>query len=173
MSLSQYLKTQISQAYDSLDIQLDKLAAHIQANGLDEAVALQWRLAPDMMNFTQQIQRVSDFSVMGHARLSGQDAPTFPDEETTLDALRSRLAQARAFIDAVPAEALDADPEGLVSFPAGAFGEMSWPRAVYAQRFLIANVLFHTSMAYAILRSIGVPLGKPDALGFRSAPSSP
>lgn len=43
----------------------------------------------------------------------------------------------------------------------------------YLTHFALPNFYFHVSIAYAILRANGVPLGKMDYLGNRPAPAQP
>jgi hypothetical protein len=43
---------------------------------------------------------------------------------------------------------------------------MTLPRGVYALNAVIPNIGFHASMTYAILRNLGVPLGKRDFMGL-------
>ena len=72
---------------------------------------------------------------------------------------------AREAIWALDPAALDADPEGTITFPAGAIGDLTLPRGRYLQNFVLANTQFHAATAYNILRNIGVPLGKADMMG--------
>tara|TARA_R110000744_G_scaffold36034_3_gene83182 strand:+ start:63750 stop:64283 length:534 start_codon:yes stop_codon:yes gene_type:complete len=162
--LSSIAKTQLDQTYRALDGILAKAAAHAAEHKVDEAVYLDWRLTPDMFALKRQVQLVSDFSVRGLSRLAGQDPVSIPDTEASFDDLRARLAAARAAVWALPAAALDADPSGEISFPAGPGKEMTLPRHAFVQNYVLANVLFHASMVYALVRNMGVPVGKRDFL---------
>ncbi|WP_417482805.1 DUF1993 family protein [Maricaulis sp.] len=164
ISMSAIARTQLDQTYRALDGILAKAAEHAAGHKVDEAIYLDWRLTPDMFALKRQVQLVSDFSVRGLSRLAGQEPASLADTETSFADLRARLAAARAAIWALPVAAIDADPMGEISFPAGPGKEMTLPRQAYVQNFMLANVLFHASMVYAILRSIGVPVGKRDFL---------
>ena len=72
---------------------LDKSLAHAKANGIDPATLVEARLAPDMLTLAGQIQRASDASKLGMARIAGITAPSFPDEEKTWDDLVARIAR--------------------------------------------------------------------------------
>lgn len=166
ITLSRLSKTQLDQAYRAVTIMLDKGEAHAREAGVDESVYLGWRLAADMFPLVKQVQLVSDFSVRGMSRLAGVDPVSLPDTETSFEALKARIARAREIVWGQDEAAVDADPDGSVTFPAGPDREMTLPRQVFAQSFMIANTLFHASTAYGILRSIGVPLGKADMMGM-------
>lgn len=163
--LSSIAKTQLEQTYRALDGILVKAAAHAAEHKVDETVYLDWRLTPDMFALKRQVQLISDFSVRGLSRMAGQDPVSIPDTEVSFEDLRARLKAARAAVWALPTAAIDADPSADITFPAGPGKEMTLPRHAFVQNYMLANVLFHASMAYAILRSIGVPLGKRDFLG--------
>jgi hypothetical protein len=164
ITLSSITRTQFDQTFLALDGMLAKAEAHAASAEIEESVYLAWRLTPDMLPLSRQIQLVSDFSVRGMSRLAGVEPPSMPDDEVSFSALRARLQTARSAINDLDTDAVDADPEGPVSFPAGPMGEMTLPRQAYVQNFVLANVLFHASIAYGILRSLGVALGKLDFL---------
>jgi hypothetical protein len=166
LTLSGLIKAQLDQAYRACQIILDKGEAHAREAGVDEAVYLNWRLSADMYPFAKQIQLVSDFSARGLARLAGTDPVSTPDTETSFEALKARVERTREIVWGFDEAAIDADPTAPVTFPAGRDRELTLPRQAYAQNFVIANTLFHTAMAYGILRQIGVPLGKADAMGM-------
>jgi hypothetical protein len=166
ITLSKIAKTQLDQSFHALSGILDKAANHAAENKIDERVYLEWRLAPDMFALARQIQLISDFSVRGLSRLAGQSPVSMPDTETSFDELKARLEKSRAAIADLPTDALDEDPEADIKFPTGPKSEMTLPRQAYLQNFVIANVLFHASTAYGILRSLGVPLGKGDFMGI-------
>lgn len=163
--LSNIARTQLDQTCRALDTMLDKAAAHAADHKVDESVYLDWRLTPDMFALKRQLQLVSDFSVRGLSRMAGQEPASFSDDETSFADLRARIKAAREAVWALPVAAIDADPSGTITFPAGAGKEMTLPRQVYLQNFVLANVMFHAAMVYAILRSVGVTLGKGDFLG--------
>ena len=58
----------------------------------DWLLALEARLAPDMMNLVAQVQRASDTSKLSGQRLSGVTSPGMPDTETTFAELQKRIA---------------------------------------------------------------------------------
>jgi hypothetical protein len=143
---------------------MDKGLAHAQAAGTDPATLLDARLAPDMFPLVRQVQSASDASKFGIARLTGVDAPRFEDTETTFEQLQQRIAKTRDFIAGVPRAAFDGAEDRDVVIKTGK-GEIQFKGQGYLQHFALPNFFFHVSMAYAILRNQGAPVGKMDYLG--------
>ncbi|MBO6797516.1 DUF1993 family protein [Maricaulis sp.] len=167
ITLSAIARTQLDQVYRALDIILEKATTHAETAGVDEAVLVNWRLSPDMLPLIRQVQLVSDFTVRGLSRLAGVDPVSLPDEETSLSDLRARIDKARAAVWALDEGAISADPSADITFPAGKDRTMTLSRQAYLQNFILTNALFHASTAYAILRSVGIELGKADIMGLR------
>jgi hypothetical protein len=141
------------------------------AEGKDEAVLLQARLAPDMRPFSAQIQMASDSAKGAVARLAGVDAPSMPDTEASFAELKTRCQRTVDFIQSVPASAFEGaeDRQVELKFPNGA-GYRFTGRA-YLTGFALPNFFFHATTAYALLRANGVALGKPDFLQHLGAPN--
>lgn len=154
----------LNQMFGALGGILDKGAAYAKAKTIDESVLLNWRLAPDMFPMSRQIQIACDISARGLARLAGAEVPSFPDTETSLEQLRQRVAKAHAFIRDLDKAKIDADPDRDISFPVGQ-ETMTMKRRDYLMNFILPNLYFHATTAYANLRACGVPLGKGDFLG--------
>ncbi len=143
---------------------LAKAEAHAGDRGDPPSVLIEARLAPDMLPFNQQVQRVSDTAKGAAARLAGQEVPGFPDTETTFPELQERLARTIAYLDSVPAEQVEAgESREIVLRPRG--GELRFDGKTYLLGFALPNFFFHVTTAYAILREQGVPIGKMDYLG--------
>ena len=153
----------VNQMFAALGIVFDKAADHAKARNVDEAVYLNWRLAPDMFTMTRQVQIACDITTRGLARLAGSELPSFEDNETSFAALRERVAKAHAFIKALDRTKIDADLDGDVTFPVGP-ETMTMKRRDYLLTFILPNLYFHVTAAYANLRACGVPLGKADYL---------
>ena len=148
---------------ENLSHQIDIAIAHAGDTGMDAGELVQARLAPDMLNFAGQVQRASDTAKFGAARLSGGQAPSFADEETTLDALQARIAATIEYLRSVPAGAIAGQEAREIRFNAGK-RELLFTGADYVRAFLLPNFYFHVTVAYALLRHKGVPLGKLDFL---------
>jgi uncharacterized protein len=143
---------------------LDKGQAHAQARGFDAAVLLQYRMAPDMLPFTRQIQIACDAAKNGVARLSGAEAPRFEDNEASFADLKARIQKTLDYLGTVPAGNLDGMEEKEITFPIGKDQTRTMPGEAYLKHVMLPNMFFHITMAYAILRHNGVELGKTDFL---------
>jgi len=149
---------------------LDKAQAHAQAKGFDAAVLLQYRMAPDMLPFTKQVQIACDAAKNGVARISGAEAPRFEDNEASFADLKARIGKTLDFLASVPAQTLDGTEDKEITFPVGKDKTRTMKCEAYLKHWMLPNMFFHVTMAYAILRHNGVELGKSDYLaGGRAA----
>jgi uncharacterized protein len=154
-----------AQLLRGLDANLDKAAAHCAANKIDPAALTGARLFPDMLPFTRQVQLACDFAVRAAFRLAGQEPPRMPDEETTFDELKARIAKALGAIESLDKGAFQGSESRTVTFPMGPAGMQSYAGSAYLFNFAVPNFAFHVTTAYAILRENGVALGKRDFMG--------
>lgn len=143
---------------------LEKSLAHAKANDIDPATLVDARLAPDMITLAGQIQRASDASKLGVARISGVTAPSFPDEEKMYDELLARIAKTQAFLATVDRTLIDGQEERPVTIKARE-GEAHFTAQRYLLQFALPNFFFHVTTAYDVLRHKGMPIGKMDYLG--------
>jgi hypothetical protein len=143
---------------------LDKGLAHAQARKIDPQVFATDRLAPDMLPFTRQVQIACDAAKNGVARLSGVEAPRFEDNETTFEDLKARIAKTLAWLETVPADKLDGSEGKDITFPVGREATRTMKGEAYLKHWMLPNLFFHVTTAYAILRHNGVDLGKADYL---------
>lgn len=143
---------------------LIKAQAHADAKKFDSLVLAQYRLAPDMLPFTRQILIACDASKLCIARLSGVEAPKFDDTETTLTDLMHRIEKTLAWLETVPASAVDGSESKSITFPVGKDKTRTMTGEDYLKHWALPNVFFHVTTAYAILRHNGVEIGKADYL---------
>jgi uncharacterized protein len=143
---------------------LDKGAAFCEAKKVDPAVLVGARLAPDMFTLARQVQIASDMARGAMARLSGGEPESWEDKEATFDELKARIARTLAFIDGFKPEQINGSEGREITLKMGGN-----PRTFTGERYLIGfvipNVTFHCTTAYAILRHNGVDVGKRDFLG--------
>jgi hypothetical protein len=125
------------------------------------------RLAPDMYPLVKQVQVATDMSKGCGGRLAGAEIPKYEDNETSFADLQARIAKTVAFLKGLDAAAFSGAETKAVTlkFPNA---EFNFNGKDYVNNFALPNVYFHITMAYAILRHRGVPLGKPDFMGRRS-----
>lgn len=117
-----------------------------------------------MLTLAGQIQRASDASKLGTARIAGITAPSFPDEEKTWDDLLARIAKTQDFLAGVDRALIDGHEERPVTIKARE-GEAHFTAQRYLLQFALPNFFFHVTTAYDVLRHKGVPIGKLDYLG--------
>jgi len=151
-------------ALGSLSTILEKALAYAQAKKFDPAVLVQARLAPDMLPLVRQVQLASDFAKNSVARLAGQEAPKFPDEEQSIEELRARIARTLDYLKTVPAAALDGSEDRDITVPLRD-RTLQIKGLPFLQRWALPNFFFHATTAYAILRHNGLEIGKRDFLG--------
>ena len=144
---------------------LDKAQAHAEARKFSPDAYLVLRLAPDMLPLTSQIQIASDTAKGAVARLSGQEVPRWSDEEKTLDELRERLRRTADYARSVPAERFDGAESREILIPRRSGDPLRFTGEQYLGSFVLPNLYFHLTTAYALLRHAGVELGKMDFLG--------
>jgi len=148
----------------NLSVILDKGAAFAEAKKVDPTVLLNGRIAPDMFAFTRQVQIACDMVKGAAARLSGSEIPKFDDNEASFADLKARIAKTLAFVNGIDATRFDnsEDRDILLQMRTG---ELRFKGLVYLRDFVLPNMYFHITTAYAILRHNGVELGKPDFIG--------
>lgn len=165
LSMSKALLPALELTLNALSGVLDKAQAFAVAKKIDPSVLLDSRLAPDMFSLTRQVQAVSDLAKNGAARLAGLEPPRYEDNESTIEELKARLGKTVAFVKSVDAAAIDAAGDREIKFPLGPVNKGQMRGVDYLNHFVLPNVYFHATAAYAILRHAGVELSKPDFLG--------
>ncbi|MFY1826647.1 DUF1993 domain-containing protein [Myxococcus fulvus] len=166
MSLSMYEATipVFIRALEVLSTLVTQGEKYAQEKGLDPKQVLEARLAPDMFNLVQQVQRASDTSKATAERLSGEPAPRMPDTESTFDELRQRIDKTLTYLKSVPAKSFAGSETRTVTLAAGGL-KRDFKGDEYLLTFGLPNFYFHITTAYGILRHLGVPIGKKDFLG--------
>jgi hypothetical protein len=142
---------------------LDKAQAHAEARQFDVNNFMGLRLAPDMLPFSKQVQISSDMVKGCMARLAGQEVPSWPDHETTVEELRARIRKTIDFVQGFSAAQIDGSDDREVVLPMRT-GERRMRGEEYLNAYVLPNVYFHLTTAYALMRQAGVPLGKRDFL---------
>ena len=148
----------------NLDHMLDKMQAFIDEKKCEPGALLNYRMAPDMLPFTRQVQIACDAAKNGVARLSGVEAPKIEDSESTLAELKGRIKKTLDYLASVPADKLDGTEAKEITFPVGKDATRTMTAEAYLKHWMLPNVFFHVTTAYLILRHNGVTLGKRDYL---------
>ena len=154
---------QMNKMLGQLDTWLVKTTEYAQKKPFDANTLLAFRLAPDQHPFVRQVQLSCDHAKFAPARLPGKEAPTHPDDEQTIDALRARIGSVKTWLDGFNPADFDGANKRIVTLPRwegkGLLGED------YLLEYSIPNFYFHVTHAYAILRHNGLDLGKKDYVG--------
>ena len=143
---------------------LTKAQADVAARGYDEQALVQFRLAPDMLPFKTQICIACDAAKLCAARIGGLEAPKYENTENTLAELIGRIDKTVAWLQTVPAQALDGKESQAITFPVGKDRTRTLSAEDYLKTWALPNMFFHVTTAYAILRHNGVVVGKIDYL---------
>jgi hypothetical protein len=154
---------QMKKQLHQLDKWLEAGATFALDKKIDASVIPNYRLAPDQFPLKRQVQVACDTAKFAAARVAGKDAPGNPDSEQTLEELRARVTAVLTYLDGY----------GQGDFQGAATRVISQPRwegkvmtgADYFVEHAVPNFYFHITHTYAILRHIGVSLGKRDYLG--------
>ena len=137
---------------------LAQLAAKAQAAGMGTAI-LEAKLAEDMFPLELQFRVAANQPLLALMRNCRREVPLDGDAYATLEIVGERIAAIGQLIaEAGDEEWLDADAEIDFTLPNGQRFTMS--AAEHIRDWIAPNLYFHTTMAYAILRHRGLPLGK-------------
>ncbi|NWG88070.1 MAG: DUF1993 domain-containing protein [Hydrogenophilaceae bacterium] len=143
---------------------MEKAAAHCEANKIDPAALIDFRLYPDMFAFAKQVQVACDHAKNGAARLAGVEGPEIGGGEKSFADLIERAKKTIAYLESFKPEQIDGAEEREVVLKRG-----DTVTTYRGQDFLLnralPNLFFHITTAYDILRHNGVELGKKDYLG--------
>ncbi len=165
MSLSMYQASVpvLIRVLENLVHVLGQGAAHAKTKGANEVNYTSMRLIPDMLPLTRQVQIVCDVAKGCGARLAGLVPPVHEDTEATFAELQARCAKVIDYLKGFKPEQIDGseDKDVLIKSPRG---EMAFKGQSFLFGYVLANVHFHSTMTYALLRSAGVELGKNDYL---------
>jgi hypothetical protein len=144
---------------------LEKAEAHFEAAGPGEGLSglADLRLAPDMNPLPFQVQAAINNALGATRRLRGLP----PDDLaglSTLEDMRQALDQALQELCTLAPADFDGAGEREIILPSPK-GARHFPAPDYVLNLALPNVLYHTAMAYALLRMAGVDIGKRDFLG--------
>lgn len=125
-----------------------------------ESQVLEAKLAPDMFAFTKQIQLVSDNAKGIVSRLASMENPKYEDNENNLVELKARIQKTIDFISGISEDAFDDSHNVKVVLPymPGKYQDS----LDYVTDYGLPNLYFHLVTSYAILRNLGLPMGKMD-----------
>ena len=166
MTLSMYQASvpRIVNMLTNLDHLLDKALVHIESKKWNEAALTQFRLYPDMLPMTRQVQIAGDTAKGVVARLAGVDIPAYEDNEVSFADLKQRIAKTIAFVNGFSAAQIDGSEDKDIVTKRGDV-ETHYKGMQFLLGHGLPNLHFHTTTTYSMLRASGVELGKADYLG--------
>ena len=150
---------------------LDLAVEYAKEKDFDPNVLLSYRLSPDQFALLRQIQTTCDTAKLTAARLTGKAAPSYPDDEQTVEQLKERIQKTIAYLDTLTTADFEGAETKLVELRfapgQGARGEE------YYLSFAQPNFYFHLTHCYALLRHAGVPIGKRTFIGSMETEAMP
>lgn len=150
------------QMLKGLSAQLAKGEAFAAERGLSADDLLTARLAPDMFPLSTQVRLVCTQASDLLRHLTGAESFAPGEDAADFDGLRAQLADAVARLEATPASAFEGAASKTIELklPNGMAFDMTGEQ--FVRDWAFAQLYFHLTIAYAILRHKGVPLGKAD-----------
>ena len=139
--------------------------AHATTRGFDPALLVQARLTPDMLPLVRQVQIACDMAMRGCARLAGVEPESVADDETDFAGLYARIDRACNNIATYTADQIDGSEDREIVLKMRGYDELRFNGRDYLLNYVVPNLFFHSTTAYAILRQSGAPLGKIDFMG--------
>lgn len=145
----------------TLDAILTKARTHAAEHGIAEADMLEWRLVDDMFPLWRQAQIVANFGARWPYRAAGLGEIEEAEGAMDFEQLRDLIQGARSRIAELTADDFTGRGGEMFTMDLGII-KPDMPIEQWVTGFATTNFYFHLSIAYAILRQRGVPLGKPD-----------
>lgn len=150
----------------ALSAELGRALAWGSDNSIGELQFMVARLAPDMFPLAAQVRSTCTQAVQPLIRLGVDNGPEFGEDADDFAGMQDQIARALAFLETVDPAALGDDGSRAVSFtlPNGMTFDMT--AFDYLRDWAQPQFYFHRVAAYAVLRHMGVPLGKADYVGY-------
>lgn len=137
--------------------QMSRLVA--RTDGVDHLLAA--RLAPDMFTAAEQVATAAGFALRVACPLAGREIP--PQTRHGLDriGLGRRIVATQLVLDDLDPAAFAGAETRRIRHQAG-FAELDQSGEDFLHLFGMPNFMFHSAMAFAVLRKEGMEIGKAD-----------
>ena len=122
------------------------------------------RLAPDMLPLGAQVAFACNQPRGFSQWCAGQPIENIDPAVASLAEARAHIADTRAKVAAIECADAKLDEIKRIGMGKGRYCEL--PGHLYVSEYLLPNLYFHITTAYAILRMLGVPVGKADYMRF-------
>ncbi len=153
-------------ALAALSAQLNKALGWGADNNVGELQFAAARLAPDMFPLPTQVRFSCAQALQAVTRLGAEAAPEFADDADDFSGMQGQIAQTLAYLATIEPTALGDNGARPIEFPLpnGMIFDLS--AADYVRDWALPQFYFHIIAAYAVMRHMGVPLGKPDYASY-------
>lgn len=153
-------------ALGALSAQLQKALGWGADNNVGEMQFVAARLAPDMFSLSAQIRFSCSQALQAVTRLGAKGAPEFPDDAADFAGMQGQIALTLHYLAAIDPNLFGQDSARAIEFslPNGMIFDLS--AADYVRDWALPQFYFHIITAYAVMRHMGVPLGKPDYASY-------
>ncbi|MEG2942432.1 MAG: DUF1993 domain-containing protein [Thermomonas sp.] len=126
------------------------------------------RLAPDMLPLGAQVAFACNQPRGFSQWCAGQPIENIdPAAVASLEDAHALIADTRARVLAIACDDAQLDEIKRIGMGKGRYCEL--PGDQYASEYLLPNLYFHITAAYAILRMLGAPVGKADYMRYLAA----
>jgi uncharacterized protein len=145
---------------------LDHLVAKAQEAGIADNVLTE-KLTEDMFPLEMQFRVALNQVLLALNQVAGKKVPLEEGAYRTLAEVRERIGAVRSQVDqSEPQGWAEADAAVDLTLPNGVRFSMSSEEDI--RDWIMPNFYFHVTMAYALLRNAGLPIGKMDFLPHMS-----
>ena len=171
MTLQDLLVPTYVQMLGALSAWLGKAEAERPGGAADELLSA--RLAPDMFPLSTQVRFACVQAQEGVFRLRGEEFPASvtvlleegrnaAEHPESIAEAQARIAETVAIVEAAAADARVLDPATPIAHALHQGMVFDLTAEQYARDWALPQFYFHLMTAYAILRALGVQLGKAD-----------
>lgn len=122
------------------------------------------RLAPDMLPLGAQVAFACNQPRGFSQWCAGLPVENIDPAVPSLEAAHAHIADTRALVSAIACDDAKLDEIKRIGMGPGRHCEL--PGHQYVSEYLMPNLYFHITAAYAILRMLGAPVGKADYMRF-------
>ena len=147
---------------------LRQMLTILKRNDISDEIRLK-RLHDDMLTFSQQVNCMVGFAIRTCYPLMKKTIPEISYKDQSLLVITENLMQTLNRLETLTPEEFTLKPEESIEFGAG-HANLCLPAISYVQQYTLPNFFFHFSIAYSILRTHHIPVGKGDFDGYTSFP---
>ncbi|MEO1046199.1 MAG: DUF1993 domain-containing protein [Pseudomonadota bacterium] len=165
MSLYALTIPTFTQLLNGLSGQLDKAQAWAEAAGTSVEALMAAQLHDDMLPLSSQIRFVCGQARDSAGKLTGKTMPPIAEDIIALDALKALIDETQALLADLGEDDFAGDEDAMIALtiPNGMTFDLT--RYQYVRDWALPQIYFHATTAYAIMRHLGVELGKADYVG--------